>query len=140
MQTSLARQGLPVALKTPAEMSAMLPGEVAKWAAVIKLAHVTGGSDSTRLKNFAALRQRMFSLSAGDREPVDDIDVLLRIDRHRAIIGAEHDAVGTEHLDRLAHMRRPEAHRVDVEELEILARQRLAFDVECSGMPSPPSR
>ena len=34
-------QGLPVALKTPAEMSAMLPGEVAKWAAVIKLANVT---------------------------------------------------------------------------------------------------
>ena len=40
-RASLARQGLPVALKTPAEMSAMLPGEVAKWAAVIKLANVT---------------------------------------------------------------------------------------------------
>ena len=38
---TLARQGLPVALKTPAEMSAMLPGEVEKWAAVIKLANVT---------------------------------------------------------------------------------------------------
>jgi len=41
VQTTLARQGLPVALKTPAEMTAMLPGEIAKWAAVIKLAHVT---------------------------------------------------------------------------------------------------
>ena len=39
--TSLERQGLPIALKTPAEMSAMLPAEVAKWAAVIKLANVT---------------------------------------------------------------------------------------------------
>ena len=38
--TSLERQGLPIALKTPAEMSAMLPAEVAKWAAVIKLANV----------------------------------------------------------------------------------------------------
>lgn len=41
VRSNLARQGLPVALKTPAEMSAMLPGEVEKWAAVIKLAHVT---------------------------------------------------------------------------------------------------
>lgn len=41
VQASLARQGLPVALKTPAQMSAMLPGEVEKWAAVIKLANVT---------------------------------------------------------------------------------------------------
>jgi len=38
---ALERQGLPIALKTPAEMVAMLPGEVAKWAAVIKLANVT---------------------------------------------------------------------------------------------------
>jgi tripartite-type tricarboxylate transporter receptor subunit TctC len=41
VRSNLARQGLPVALKTPAQMSAMLPGEVEKWAAVIKLAHVT---------------------------------------------------------------------------------------------------
>lgn len=41
VRASLARQGLPVALKTPAEMSAMLPGEVAKWAAVVKIANVT---------------------------------------------------------------------------------------------------
>ena len=41
VRNNLARQGLPVALKTPAEMSAMLPGEVAKWAAVVKLANVT---------------------------------------------------------------------------------------------------
>jgi tripartite-type tricarboxylate transporter receptor subunit TctC len=39
--SNLARQGLPIALKTPAEMSAMIPGEVAKWAAVIKTANVT---------------------------------------------------------------------------------------------------
>jgi tripartite-type tricarboxylate transporter receptor subunit TctC len=41
VRANLARQGLPVALKAPAEMSAMLPAEVEKWAAVIKLAHVT---------------------------------------------------------------------------------------------------
>lgn len=41
VRANLARQGLPVALKTPAEMSAMLPGEVAKWAAVVKIANVT---------------------------------------------------------------------------------------------------
>jgi tripartite-type tricarboxylate transporter receptor subunit TctC len=41
VRSNLARQGLPVALKTPAELSAMLPGEVAKWAAVIKTANVT---------------------------------------------------------------------------------------------------
>ena len=39
--SNLARQGLPIALKTPAEMSAMLPAEVEKWAAVIKVANVT---------------------------------------------------------------------------------------------------
>ena len=41
VQATLARQGLPVALKSPAQMAAMLPGEVEKWAAVIKIAHVT---------------------------------------------------------------------------------------------------
>jgi len=40
VKTALARQGLPIALKTPAEMSAMLPAEVEKWAAVIKAAHM----------------------------------------------------------------------------------------------------
>ena len=38
---SATRQGIPVALKTPAEISATLPGEVAKWADVIKLANIT---------------------------------------------------------------------------------------------------
>jgi tripartite-type tricarboxylate transporter receptor subunit TctC len=41
VQSALAKQGLPIVLKTPAEMSAMLPGEVEKWAAVIRTAHVT---------------------------------------------------------------------------------------------------
>jgi tripartite-type tricarboxylate transporter receptor subunit TctC len=41
VRANLARQGLPVAVKTPAEMSAMLPGEIAKWAAVVKTANVT---------------------------------------------------------------------------------------------------
>jgi len=40
VKTGLARQGLLIAIETPAEMSAMLPAEVAKWAAVIKSAHV----------------------------------------------------------------------------------------------------
>ena len=41
IRSALDKQGLPIALKTPAEMSAMLPAEVEKWAAVIKVAHVT---------------------------------------------------------------------------------------------------
>jgi tripartite-type tricarboxylate transporter receptor subunit TctC len=41
VQAALNKQGLPIAIKSPAEMSAMLPAEVAKWAAVIKTAHVT---------------------------------------------------------------------------------------------------
>ena len=41
VRANLARQGLPVAVKTPAEMAAMLPGEIAKWAAVVKTANVT---------------------------------------------------------------------------------------------------
>jgi tripartite-type tricarboxylate transporter receptor subunit TctC len=41
VKSALDRQGLPIALKTPAEMSAMLPGEVKKWGDVIKTAHVT---------------------------------------------------------------------------------------------------
>ena len=41
VRTRLAQQGIPVALKTPAEMSAELPAEIEKWAAVIKLANVT---------------------------------------------------------------------------------------------------
>jgi len=40
VRQKLAQQGIPVALKTPAEMAAMLPAEVEKWAAVIRLAHV----------------------------------------------------------------------------------------------------
>ncbi len=38
--SALAKQGLPIALKMPAELSAMLPAEVTKWAAVIKAAHI----------------------------------------------------------------------------------------------------
>jgi tripartite-type tricarboxylate transporter receptor subunit TctC len=40
VRAAMARQGIPAALKPPAEMSAMLPGEVAKWAAVIEAAHI----------------------------------------------------------------------------------------------------
>lgn len=40
VQETLAKQGLPIALRSPAEMSAMLPGEIEKWAAVIRTAHV----------------------------------------------------------------------------------------------------
>ena len=40
VESALAKQGLPIALKTPAEMSAMLPAEVTKWAAVIKSANI----------------------------------------------------------------------------------------------------
>src|SRR6266487_3921386 len=54
--------------------------------------------------------------------------MLSGIDRHRAVIGAEHDAVDAEHLHRLAHVRRPEAHGVDVKLGEIIARPLLASD------------
>jgi tripartite-type tricarboxylate transporter receptor subunit TctC len=37
---ALAAQGMTLALRSPAELAAWLPGEVAKWAAVIKAAGV----------------------------------------------------------------------------------------------------
>jgi tripartite-type tricarboxylate transporter receptor subunit TctC len=40
VRSSAARQGIPIVLRTPGEMSAMLPGEVQKWADVIRLAHI----------------------------------------------------------------------------------------------------
>jgi tripartite-type tricarboxylate transporter receptor subunit TctC len=40
VRATMAKQGIPAALKTPAEVAAMLPGEVAKWAAVIKASNV----------------------------------------------------------------------------------------------------
>ena len=40
VRAAMAKQGIPPALKTPAEVTAMLPGEVAKWAAVIKASNV----------------------------------------------------------------------------------------------------
>ena len=40
IRDNLAKQGLPIALRTPPEMAALLPAEVEKWAAVIKAAHV----------------------------------------------------------------------------------------------------
>ncbi len=79
----------------------------------------------------SALRHRIFSLSASEiAQVLDDVDMLGGIDRHRSVIGAEHDAVGTEHLDRLAHMGRPDAHRVDRQMLlEIGAGETLALDL-----------
>ena len=41
VQAMLDKQGLPIALKSPTEMAAMLPAEVEKWAEVIRVAHVT---------------------------------------------------------------------------------------------------
>jgi tripartite-type tricarboxylate transporter receptor subunit TctC len=40
VRAAMTKQGIPPALKPPAEIAAMLPGEVAKWAAVIKIANV----------------------------------------------------------------------------------------------------
>jgi tripartite-type tricarboxylate transporter receptor subunit TctC len=40
-KASLARQGMTLALRSPTELAASLPTEVAKWAAVIKAANVT---------------------------------------------------------------------------------------------------
>ena len=40
VRAAMAKQGIPAALKTSAEIAAMLPGEVAKWAAVIKASNV----------------------------------------------------------------------------------------------------
>jgi tripartite-type tricarboxylate transporter receptor subunit TctC len=37
---AIAKQGMTLALRTPAEMATWLPGEVAKWAAVIKTAGI----------------------------------------------------------------------------------------------------
>jgi tripartite-type tricarboxylate transporter receptor subunit TctC len=40
VRTAMAKQGIPAALKTPTEVAAMLPGEVEKWAAVIRAANL----------------------------------------------------------------------------------------------------
>ena len=41
VRTNLAKQGIPLALTTQAQVAAMLPAEVKKWAGVIKAAHIT---------------------------------------------------------------------------------------------------
>jgi tripartite-type tricarboxylate transporter receptor subunit TctC len=41
VRTNLAQQGIIVAVKAPAEIAALLPGEVEKWASVIKTANIT---------------------------------------------------------------------------------------------------
>ncbi len=41
MRASAARQGIPIVLRTPTEMSALVPAEVERWAAVIKRANIT---------------------------------------------------------------------------------------------------
>src|SRR5215469_8608014 len=70
--------------------------------------------------------KNLLFIGCGDYQSVHDVDVLSGIDRHRAVIGAEHDVIGAEHLHRLAHVRRPEAHGVDVKLGEIIARPLLA--------------
>src|SRR5215468_1475726 len=70
--------------------------------------------------------KNLLFIGCGDYQSVHDVDVLPRIDRHRAVIGTEHDAIDAEHLHRLAHVRRPEAHGVDVKLGEIIARPLLA--------------
>jgi len=40
VRAAMAKQGIPAALKTPAEVAALLPGEVEKWAAVIRASNV----------------------------------------------------------------------------------------------------
>jgi tripartite-type tricarboxylate transporter receptor subunit TctC len=40
VRATMAKQGIPAALKTPTEIAAMLPGEVEKWAAVIRAANL----------------------------------------------------------------------------------------------------
>ena len=40
VRATMGKQGIPAALKSPAEVAAMLPGEVAKWATVIRTANV----------------------------------------------------------------------------------------------------
>ncbi len=41
VRSNFAKQGIPISLKTPAEVAIMLRAEVKKWAAVIDTAHVT---------------------------------------------------------------------------------------------------
>src|SRR5262249_47104026 len=50
-----------------------------------------------------------------------------------AVVGAEHDAIDAEHVYRLSHMRRPEAHGVDAEMGEVVARPLLAADHRALG-------
>src|SRR5262249_7273433 len=79
--------------------------------------------------------KNLIFIGGGDYQSGHDVDVLPGIDRHRAVIGAEHDAVDAEHLYRLAHVRCPEAHGVDVKPGEIIARSALASNDGALGHP-----
>jgi tripartite-type tricarboxylate transporter receptor subunit TctC len=41
VRTAMAKQGIPADLKSPAEVAAMLPGEIEKWAGVIRAANLS---------------------------------------------------------------------------------------------------
>jgi tripartite-type tricarboxylate transporter receptor subunit TctC len=41
VRAAMAKQGIPADLKSPAEVAAMLPGEIEKWAAVIRAANLS---------------------------------------------------------------------------------------------------
>jgi tripartite-type tricarboxylate transporter receptor subunit TctC len=41
VRAAMAKQGIPIALKSPAEVAAVLPGEIEKWAAVIRTANLS---------------------------------------------------------------------------------------------------
>jgi len=82
-------------------------------------------------------RRRCARESSLCRQPgspaVDDVHVLLG-SIGTAVVGAEHHALRARTLDRLAHMRRPEAHWCRRKAFaEISARQLLAADMARSG-------
>src|SRR5262245_59674124 len=75
----------------------------------------------------------LFLVSRRDRKLLDDVDVLLWVDRHRAVIGAEHDAIHAENVYRFAHVWRPETHGVDAEIGEVVTWALLAADHRALG-------
>src|SRR5215217_5376190 len=89
-------------------------------------AHPESASEVKPEERRRAAPQDFLLLGGGKPEPLYDVDVFSGVDRHWPVIGAEHDAAGAEHLERLAQVRHPETHRVDVESGEIAARQFLA--------------
>ena len=121
---ALARQGIPVALKTPGGDVGHVAGRGGEMGRRHQARQCHGGMSAVRESELRKTARRCATWHVILLSASRDVEARPRcrrcslgIDRHRALVGAEHYAVGAEHLDRLAHVRRPEAHRLDTQVL-----------------------